>query len=78
VIQVLERSPVPAVRRSGGVRLANWLFRLRGRALQARQDGSSWMTLGRAPFCVPVAPRDVLVALRLRSLTPSSGCFTLR
>jgi hypothetical protein len=78
VIQVLQRSPVPAVRRSGGVRLANWLFRLHGRTLQGRQDGSGWTTLGRAPFCVPVAPRNVLVALRLRSLTPSGGCFTLR
>jgi hypothetical protein len=78
VIQVLGRSPVPAVRRSGGVRLANWLFRLRGRALQARQDGSGWTTLGRAPFCVPVAPREVLVALELRPQTANRGCFTLK
>jgi hypothetical protein len=78
VIQVLERSPVPAVRRSGGVRLANWLFRLRGTTLQARADGSSWMTIGRAPFCVPVAPREVLVALKLRPQTANRGCFTLR
>jgi hypothetical protein len=78
VIQVLGHSPVPAVRRSGGVRLANWLFRLRGRALQARQDGSGWTTLGRAPFCVPAAPREVLVALELRPQTANRGCFTLK
>jgi hypothetical protein len=78
VIQAFTRSPVPAVRRSGGVRLANWLFRLRGRTLQGRQDGSGWTTLGRAPLCVPIAPRDVLVALGLRPLTSNGPCFTLR
>jgi hypothetical protein len=78
VIQVLARSPLPAVRRSGGVRMANWLFRLRGSTLQGRQDGSRWTTLGRAPFCVPVAPREVLVALRLSPVTPGGGCFTLK
>jgi hypothetical protein len=77
-IQTLARSPLPAVRRSGGVRLANWVFRLRGRTLQGRQDGSGWATLGRAPLCVPVAPREVLVALRLRPLTPNGRCFTPR
>jgi hypothetical protein len=77
VIHVLERSPVPAVRRSGGVRLANWLFRLRGHRLEAREDGSGWLSIGHAPFCVPDAPREVLVALRLRPVTPNGGCFTL-
>jgi hypothetical protein len=77
VIQVLERSPVPAVRRrSGVVRLANWLFLLRGRRLLAREDGTTgWVTIGHAPFCVPTAPREVLVALKLRALTPHGGCF---
>ena len=78
VIRVLERSPVPAVRRKGGVRLANWFFRLRGRTLTAREDGGASITIGRAPFCVPDAPREVLVALRLRKLTPNGGCFTVR
>ena len=78
VIRVLERSPVRAVRRAGVVRLANWLFRLRGRRLEARRDRSDWITIGRAPFCVPDAPREVLVALRLRPLTPNGGCFTIR
>jgi len=76
-LQVLERSPVPAVRRSDGtVDLANWRFRLAGRALWAREDGhAAWTRIGRAPFCVPAAPREVLVALRLRPLTPHGGCF---
>lgn len=79
VIRVLERSPVLAVRRrSGTVRLANWLFRLRGRVLDAREDGSGWISLGHAPFCIPDAPREVLVALRLRKLTPNGGCFAPR
>jgi hypothetical protein len=78
VIQVLERSPVPAVRRASGVvRLANWLFRLRARSLLAREDGTTrWLTIARAPFCVPAAPREVLVALRLKPLTPHGGCFS--
>ena len=77
VLQVLERSPVPAVRRSDGtVRLANWRFRLDGRTLLAREDGrSTWTRIARAPFCIPAAPREVLVALRLRQLTPHGGCF---
>lgn len=78
VIQVLERSPVPAIRLKGRVRMANWVFRLQGRTLQGREDGSGWTTIGRSPFCIPDAPREVLVALRLRPLTPSAGCFTIR
>jgi hypothetical protein len=77
-IQVLERSPVRAVRHGTTVRLANWSFRLTGRTLLARASGRAWITLGRAPFCVPAAPREVLVALRLRPLTPNGGCFTVR
>lgn len=77
VIQVLERSPVRAVRRpSGVVRLANWLFLLRGRSLLAREDGTTrWLTIDHTPFCVPDAPREVLVALRLKPLTRHGGCF---
>ncbi|MFL5928448.1 MAG: hypothetical protein ACJ77E_16070 [Gaiellaceae bacterium] len=81
ILHVLERSPVPAVRRaSGAVRLANWVFRLHGRTLLAREDGQGrrWTTIGRPPFCVPAAPREVLVALRLRPRTPNGGCFTIR
>jgi hypothetical protein len=78
-LRVLERSPVPVVRRASGVvRMANWLFRLRRRTLLAREDGGSWRAIGRAPFCVPDAPREVLVALRLRPLTANGGCFTIR
>lgn len=77
IVQVLERSPVPAVRRaSGAVRLVNWLFRLDRRSLFAREDGGTWERIARAPFCIPAAPREVLVALRLRPLTPHGGCFT--
>lgn len=76
IIQVLERSPVRAVRRASGlVRLANWSFRLDGKVLDAREDGGAWARIARTPFCVPTAPREVLVALRLRSLTPHGGCF---
>jgi hypothetical protein len=76
-LRVLERSPVRAVRRRDGVvRLANWLFRLRAGALFAREDGAAWIRVARGPpFCIPTAPREVLVALRLRPLTPHGGCF---
>ena len=77
VIRVLAQSPLHAVRTSGGVRMANWLFRVRGRALQAREDGGSWATIARAPFCVPSAPREVLVALRLRRLAANAACYAL-
>jgi hypothetical protein len=79
-IEVLERSPVPAVRRrDGSVRLANWLFRVRARRLEAREDGSDrWLRIAGPPWCVPFAPREALVALRLRPLTPSGGCFAPR
>lgn len=79
-IGFLRRSPLPAVRRwSGAVRLANWLFRVGGRRLEAREDGTpGWVTLGRAPFCLPVAPRAVLVALRLEATTPGGTCFAPR
>lgn len=76
VIRVLERSPVPAVRRRSGVRLANWLFLIHGRSLQAPEDGTArWLTLAHPPYCVPAAPREVLLALRLTPLTPHGGCF---
>jgi hypothetical protein len=79
-LQVLERSPVPAVRRASGVvRLANWLFRIRGRRLDAREDGTAaWVRLAGPPWCVPSTPREALVALALRPLTPNGGCFTRR
>jgi len=76
LIQVLERTPVPAVRRPDGtVRLANWVFRRDRRSLLAHEAGRAWVLADRAPFCVPDAPREVLVALRLRPLTPHGGCF---
>jgi hypothetical protein len=78
VIRVLDRSPLRPVRRSGGVRMANWVFRVRGRTLEARDDGTGWIALGRSPFCAPVAPREVLVALRLHSMRPNGACFTPR
>ena len=79
-IEVLERSPVPAVRRpDGSVRLANWLFRIRARRLEAREDGGvRWQRIAGPPWCVPSAPREALVALRLRPLTAHGGCFSLR
>lgn len=76
VLEVLERSPVPSVAHGNGVvTLANWRFRVRGRSLLARPVGGGWRLVAHAPFCVPDAPREVLVALRLRPLTPHGGCF---
>jgi hypothetical protein len=78
-IQVLERSPVAAVRHGTVVTLANWSFRLHGRALEGRFGRHPWLTLiARPPYCQPDAPRDVLVAFRLRPVSPSAGCFLPR
>ena len=78
-IQVLERSPVPAVRHGAVVTLANWSFRLRGEALEGRTATLGWRALiVRPPYCVPAAPREALVALGLRRTTPSGGCFAPR
>lgn len=63
-VELLERSPVPATRRGAVVTLANLTFRL-GRGPLA----------GPGPWCVPDVPREVLVAFRLRPLTPNGGCF---
>ena len=78
-LQVLERSPVRAVRHGPVVTLANWSFRVRGRALEGRTARLGWRILiERPPYCVPAAPREALVALRLRATTPSGGCFAPR
>ena len=78
-VRVLDRVPVLPVRRNGVVRLANWTFRVSRDVLQAqRDDRRSWIALGRRPFCVPVAPRGVLVALRLRPLRANGNCFVPR
>jgi hypothetical protein len=74
-IDVLERSPVPAVRRNGVVVLSNWSFRLHGATLQGRENDLDWLSLGRGPWCVPDVPREALVALRLKPRTPNGGCF---
>ena len=77
-IELLERSPVPASRHGAVVTLSNWSFRLNGAVLQGRRSGDAWQSLGRGPWCVPDVPREVLLALRLRPLTPSAGCFARR
>lgn len=78
-IELLERSPVPVTRgRDGAVTLANWSFRLHGPVVEARENALGWISLGRAPWCVPDVPREVLLALPLRSLTPDGGCFARR
>lgn len=78
-LQVLERSPVAAVRRGNLVTLANWVFRLRGMRLEGRSDVGPWRLLtARTPYCEPTVPHQVLVALRLRPLTRHGGCFDLR
>lgn len=78
-VRVLERSPIEPRRVAGIVRLRNWSFRLRGKSLLAREDLLGWVSLGAAPWCIPYAgPREVLLALRLRPITPNGGCFRTR
>ena len=78
-IQVLERSPVPAVRHGGVVTLANWSFRLHGPALQGLTGRGHWQTLiARPPYCIPDAPQQVLAALPLRRTTSAGGCYAPR
>jgi hypothetical protein len=77
-VRVLDRVPVVPLRRNGVVRLANWTFRVSRDVLQARRDDRDWIVLGRRPFCVPLAPRGVLVALRLKPLRANGPCFAPR
>ncbi|HZP72778.1 MAG TPA: hypothetical protein VFA97_05290 [Gaiellaceae bacterium] len=77
-LDLLERSPVRARRRGGIVVLANWSFRLRGGTIDGREGWGRWQSLGRAPWCIPSVPREALVALALRPVTPHGGCFTSR
>lgn len=77
-IDLLPRSPVPARRVGNVVSLANWTFRLRGRSMQGRGYHGSWSTLGRAPWCIPDVPREVLTAFKLEPIGQAAGCFTLR
>jgi hypothetical protein len=78
-VRVLERSPIQPSRIGGVVRLRNWSFRVHGNSLLAREDQLGWVSLGPAPWCIPYAgPREVLVALRLRPITPHGGCFRTR
>ena len=75
-LEVLERSPVRAVRRTGVVKLANWVFRLRGKQLEGRNGLGPWHLLrSRPPYCEPTVPHQVLVALGLRPVTQHPGCF---
>ncbi|HEX7625623.1 MAG TPA: hypothetical protein VF379_01105 [Gaiellaceae bacterium] len=76
-LQVLERAPVPPVGAGDVVTLANWSFQVAGARLLGRSGAGPWHTLARhLPFCVNQAPREVLLALRLRPVTAKSGCFT--
>ena len=77
-VRLHERAPVAAVRQGGLVKLANWTFRVSRDVLQGRRDGRSWIVLGHRPFCVPVAPRGVLAALRLKALRANANCFVPR
>ncbi|MGN6796975.1 MAG: hypothetical protein ACTHKS_02390, partial [Gaiellaceae bacterium] len=77
-IELLERSATPAVREGNIVTLANWKFRLRGPSIQGRGHDGSWLSFGRAPWCIPAVPREVLLAFKLKSVTRSGGCFTVR
>jgi hypothetical protein len=74
-LQVLERVPVAAMRMHGVATLANWSFRLHGGHIEGRAPPGRWIDLGRPPFCEPAVPREALLALGLRPLTPHGGCF---
>ncbi len=76
-LRVLERTPVAATAHDGVVTLANWSFRIARGRIDGREDRGSWLNLGGPPFCEPDVPREALLALRLRPLTPSGGCFGL-
>jgi hypothetical protein len=76
-IDLLERSPVPARASAGVVTLANWSFRLRRGTLLGR-NAKPWRSFGRAPWCIPDLPREVLLALKLKAVTPDGGCFAAR
>ena len=77
--KVLRRSPVPALRHGSVVQLANWTFALAGLLLQGRSGAGPWHTLARKPpYCVPAAPVEVLVALRMRRTGRSGNCFVPR
>lgn len=77
--KVLSRSPVPAVRHGVFVTLANWTFARFGLSLEGRSGIGPWHTLmRRPPYCVPAAPVEALIALRLRRTTRSGNCFAPR
>lgn len=78
-LQMLHHPPVPATRHGALVTLANWSFRLFGESLRGRSGIGPWHVLvRRPPFCVPAAPLEVLVALRLRRTTQVGECFAPR
>jgi hypothetical protein len=78
-LEVLRRSPVPATRHGALVTLANWSFQLDGRSLRGRSGLGPWhLLIRRPPFCAPAAPREALVALRLRQTTATGNCFVPR
>jgi hypothetical protein len=76
-VRVLERSPVRPDNTGGTVFIGAWAFRVHHHRLDAREGAGGWIDVGRAPWCAPYdAPREVLIALRLRPTTPDGGCFT--
>jgi hypothetical protein len=77
VVRVLERAPGVPGNAAGTVVVGAWAFRVLRHRLDARNGAGGWIDLGRAPWCAPYdAPREVLVALKLRPTTPDGGCFT--
>lgn len=72
-IDLLARSPVDPIVANGVVTLANWSFRVKRPTLQFRESGTkTWRSAGRAPWCAPAIPQEVLTSLRLR---PRGACF---
>ena len=73
--RVLAHPAEPAVRHRGFVSVAQWSFRVRSNHLEAREGAHGWIELARAPFCVPLVPSEVLVALELHRVRRGTSCF---
>ena len=73
--RVLARPAEPAVRHRGFVSVAQWSFRVHSDRLEARDGAHGGIGVGRAPFCVPLVPREVLVALALHRVPRDTSCF---
>jgi hypothetical protein len=73
--RALVRPAEPTLRHRGFVSVAQWSFRVRSDHLEAREGLHGWVDVARAPFCVPLVPSEVLVALGLHRVRRDTSCF---